>query len=110
MLRVFAGSFLAGHAWSSYQDYGLWRIQTYVHCGIIEIIKTRYSRAAAVVFVTRSIQLPKLYVQGDGAGGENDSLTASEVADRFIRVVMKEIRTTVIGWSRPRWRNMVNRK
>ncbi|KAF4691360.1 hypothetical protein FOZ60_015766 [Perkinsus olseni] len=38
---------------------------------------------------------PKLYVQGDGAGGENDSLTAPEVAERFIRVVMKEIRTTV---------------
>ncbi|KAF4716891.1 hypothetical protein FOZ63_021136, partial [Perkinsus olseni] len=37
---------------------------------------------------------PKLYVQGDGAGGENDSLTAPEVAERFIRVVMKEIRTT----------------
>ncbi|KAF4728382.1 hypothetical protein FOZ63_033954, partial [Perkinsus olseni] len=38
---------------------------------------------------------PKLYVQGDGVGGENDSLTAPEVAERFIRVVMKEIRTTV---------------
>ncbi|EEQ98040.1 hypothetical protein Pmar_PMAR016118 [Perkinsus marinus ATCC 50983] len=59
-----------------------------------------FSGGACVVLLPRlwpmeNTNLPKLYVQGDGAGGENDSLTASEVADRFIRVVMKEIRTTI---------------
>ncbi|KAF4660118.1 hypothetical protein FOL47_007291 [Perkinsus chesapeaki] len=44
---------------------------------------------------SKGIASQQLYTQGDGAGGENESLLASEVAIRFIRVVMREIKTTV---------------